>query len=141
MCGARWKNRVAVAPTVASVPAGPRAHVRGVLVDETTNEPLPRFLLRVHDRTHQEDVWTDADGRFESHTDFGAGRLRIDPLDHPERRRPAPSLQVDHEVEGTSAHELAPVKCGAQPFESSATESDPAARQVPVQNTRPVTSS
>ncbi len=102
------RAELAVAPVSSTVvPAGPRARVRGRLVDEATNEPLPRFLLRVHDRTHQEDVWTDADGRFESRTEFGAGRLRIDPLDHPERRRPAPSLQVDHEVEGTSAQELA----------------------------------
>ncbi|MBK7876998.1 MAG: carboxypeptidase regulatory-like domain-containing protein [Planctomycetes bacterium] len=92
----------------AEVAAGPRAHVRGALVDEATGEPLPRFLLRVHDRTHQEDVWTDASGRFESRTGFLAGRLRIDPLDHPERKRPAPSLQIEHELEssataGTSA--------------------------------------
>lgn len=101
------RAELAVAEPAVLVPAGPRARVRGALVDEATNEPLPRFLLRVHDRAHREDVWTDAAGRFESATEFAAGRLRIDPLDHPERRRPAPSLQVDHEVDAGSARELA----------------------------------
>lgn len=94
-------------PAPAAVPAGPSAPVRGVLRDELTGDPLPHFLLRVHDRAHNEDVVTGADGRFASTTAFLLGRLRIDPLDQPQRRRPAPSLQVDHEADDGAPRELA----------------------------------
>lgn len=91
----------------AAVPAGPSAPLRGRLRDELTGDPLPQFLLRVHDRGHNEDVVTGADGTFASQTAFLLGRVRIDPLDQPQRRRPAPSLQVDHELVDGAPLELA----------------------------------
>lgn len=113
---AEREELAAAAPAPAVDPKLPKAPVRGVLRDEQTEEPLPQFLLRIHDRAHKEDVWTDAQGRFASQTPFLAGRLRIDPLDHEARRRPAPSLQVDHEVgaePGGAPAELAlRVPCG-----------------------------
>lgn len=93
-------------PAVA-VPAGPSALLRGSMRDENTGDALPFFLLRAHDRAHNEDLVTDAAGQFASATPFLIGRVRIDPLDHAQRRRPVPSLQVDHELDEGEPRELA----------------------------------
>lgn len=90
----------------APAPTGPMASVRGRVTDAATGDALPRFLVRIHDKTHREDVLTDADGRFESATRFLAGRIRIDPLDHAARRRPAATQEFEHELEGDVGNEL-----------------------------------
>lgn len=98
---------VAAAPVDgAPAPTGPMASVRGRVTDAATGAALPRFLVRIHDKTHREDVLTDADGRFESATKFLAGRIRIDPLDHAARRRPAETQEFEHELQDGAGSEL-----------------------------------
>jgi len=83
------------------------AVARGRLVDAATGEPLPDYVMRLHDAAgRREEVVTDAEGRFATPSPLANGDLRIRFLDSRSSPRSLPAIVREHAVSGGCAPEI-----------------------------------